>query len=388
MADVTSWLPNLLGPIKILINGVLANIPRRSTFNLIGTGLTAVDNPSNDRTDITFPIGGVPSGTGFSHITGGTQDGAARAVNLASADVTGVLPTANGGYVTPTASGFLHITGGTQDGAARAVNLNSADVTGVLPSANGGFHTVSLTTDVSGVLPTANQAAQLCSGDVTGTTAATVVAKINGTTVSSAGGALTTGKVLRVTGVSSCDYGAVDLANSNAVTGTLPTGNQASQAMGGSCAGTTASCTVVQIDGASGNCPITCNQTTWGTAPNEVLSQRGTVTTTNSAAATTILTIALPNAGTYKINVEVVASNTAGTSIGEGGWSLRAVYHSTGTTFSVDVAWAAIDTALSAGATLPTPTVTTSGTNFIVQVAGGASATYKWHAFAQVTGAG
>lgn len=43
--------------------------------------------------------GTTPTGTGFPHITSGTQDGAARAVNLASADVTGVLAAANGGTV-------------------------------------------------------------------------------------------------------------------------------------------------------------------------------------------------------------------------------------------------------------------------------------------------
>lgn len=38
-----------------------------------------------------------PTGTGFRHVTSGTEDAAARAVNLASADVTGTLPAANGG---------------------------------------------------------------------------------------------------------------------------------------------------------------------------------------------------------------------------------------------------------------------------------------------------
>lgn len=46
-------------------------------------------------------IAGVPAGTGFVHITAGTMDGTARAVNLASngvgGDVTGVLAYGNGG---------------------------------------------------------------------------------------------------------------------------------------------------------------------------------------------------------------------------------------------------------------------------------------------------
>lgn len=39
--------------------------------------------------------GSVPTGTGFTHITSGVQDAAAKAVDLATADVTGDLPYAN-----------------------------------------------------------------------------------------------------------------------------------------------------------------------------------------------------------------------------------------------------------------------------------------------------
>lgn len=41
--------------------------------------------------------GGTPTGTGFPHVTAGVQDPAARAVNLASSDVSNVLALANGG---------------------------------------------------------------------------------------------------------------------------------------------------------------------------------------------------------------------------------------------------------------------------------------------------
>lgn len=94
------------------------------------------------------------------------------------------------------------------------------------------------------------------SGDVGGTLSTSVVNKINGTTVNTAGGALTTGTVLRVTGASTVDYGAVDLANSSAVTGTLPTGNQAAQSMGGDVSGTTAAATVDKLKGKSLNANI------------------------------------------------------------------------------------------------------------------------------------
>ena len=66
-------------------------------------------------------------------------------------------------------------------------------------------------------------------GDVSGTTSASVVEKINGATAPAAG-ALTTGNVLKVTGTSALSYGAVNLAGgSNHVTGTLPIGNQAAR---------------------------------------------------------------------------------------------------------------------------------------------------------------
>lgn len=80
-------------------------------------------------------------------------------------------------------------------------------------------------------------------GDVTGAASSNVVGKINGTTVP-AGGALTTGNGLYVTGVGALSYSALNLAGgANYVTGLLPTANQAVQAMGGVIGGTTAATT-------------------------------------------------------------------------------------------------------------------------------------------------
>lgn len=59
-------------------------------------------------------------------------------------------------------------------------------------------------------------------GDVTGPVTAFVVGKVKGTTVTTAGGSLTTGQPLRVTASGTCDWGPLDLSNPNATTGSLP----------------------------------------------------------------------------------------------------------------------------------------------------------------------
>lgn len=90
-------------------------------------------------------------------------------------------------------------------------------------------------------------------GDVTasgsGSVAATVVA-VNGTTVP-AGGGLTIGQVLRATGAGSSAWGAINLALAAAVTGLLPSVNQAPQTMTGDVTGTTAASVVTKVNGAT-----------------------------------------------------------------------------------------------------------------------------------------
>ena len=84
---------------------------------------------------------------------------------------------------------------------------------------------VALGSQATGVLPTANQAAQTMAGDVTGTTAAAVVARVNGATVPAAG-ALTTGNALRATGLSTAAWSALNLAGgAGFVSGLLPLAN-------------------------------------------------------------------------------------------------------------------------------------------------------------------
>lgn len=107
--DVSSWLPNLLGPLDIQVAGVALSIPRRSTFNFVGFDIE--DDPDNERTVITASGSGTtPTGSGFVTVTGGVQDAAAASAaagiltflatpsgaNLAAA-LTSALPLSKGG---------------------------------------------------------------------------------------------------------------------------------------------------------------------------------------------------------------------------------------------------------------------------------------------------
>jgi hypothetical protein len=111
-----------------------------------------------------------------------------------------------------------------------AVNLaNEAAVTGALAIAhiaphssnpailitNGAGATEWSTTIPGGLFPN-------LAGDANGSPGANTVDRIRGAAVGTAAGALVTGQSLRVTGVSTADWGPIDLANTNAITGLLP----------------------------------------------------------------------------------------------------------------------------------------------------------------------
>lgn len=136
---------------------------------------------------------------------------------------------------------------------------------------------------VTGALPNANQAPQTVGGDISGTTAATIVIKINGATVPVSGA---TGNTLQVTGVNTLGYGAINLAGgSNFITGTLPTGNQAAQTMGGDISGTTASATVNKVDGVSYPTSPSTNTVPVVTSANTVTYQQIVDAQISNAAA-------------------------------------------------------------------------------------------------------
>jgi hypothetical protein len=126
-------------------------------INFLGSTVTCVRNGSTFMADCTFTGGGgsTPTGTGFVHITGGAQDAASRAVDVSSADITGLLPFANiangsalsllgrsansGGVmasITCSAAGFGVLRESGSVLACGAVDISTAAVTGKLPLAN------------------------------------------------------------------------------------------------------------------------------------------------------------------------------------------------------------------------------------------------------------
>jgi hypothetical protein len=190
---------------------------------------------------------GTTSTGGALNLTSGTGTTAAGAVTLQTGGTTRLTANASGVItIANLSTGVVH--------ADSSGNLTSSTIVNADVSSSAAIAVSKLAAGTSGQIlqnnGTPTPTWTTVSGDVSITNAgATTVAKINGTTVTTAGGTLTTGQVLRVTGASSSDWGPLDLSNASAITGTLPAGNQASQTMGGDVTGTTAASTVVKIQG-------------------------------------------------------------------------------------------------------------------------------------------
>ena len=146
-----SWLDKFFsaGYREIQINGVA--LPHETIVNLV-TGATGTDNTNFARTDVTITGASLNvSGTGFVHQTAGVTDAAARAVNLASSDVTSVLGVANGGtgLAAPGAIGNVLTSNG-------SIWVSQAP-TGASVTGSGVWHSTSGTLDAAAYVGSANQ---------------------------------------------------------------------------------------------------------------------------------------------------------------------------------------------------------------------------------------
>lgn len=127
-------------------------------------------------------------------------------------------------------------------------------------------------------------------GDLSGSSTNQTVVGVRQTTIGTAGGSHPTGRVLRTTGTTTADWGALDLSSSNARTGTLPIAN------GGT--GVTA------LPGASGN-PLINNSSALGAATNWTFGVNGLAGGASSflsiGTSATTGDLRLPSTGTIKV---------------------------------------------------------------------------------------
>ena len=170
----------------------------------------------------------------------------------------------SGAYNAPT---VVKANGATIPAAGSLTTGNILQVSGSSALSYGALNLAGGANYVTGILPAANHPdastvakgiVQLA-GDLAGTSTSVTVSRINGSTVP-AGGALTTGNGLYVTGVGALSYSALNLAGgANYVSGILPAANHPDATTGakgivqlaGDLAGTSTSVTVSRINGST-----------------------------------------------------------------------------------------------------------------------------------------
>jgi hypothetical protein len=254
------------------------------------------------------------TGTGFAHWTSGVSDGAARAVNLASADVTGVLDIANGGTNLASTGAVDSLLGVTSPGVLGYFTTISASLlsggtiaSGLLPSGN--LPTITLTGQVTGSasggtistsLTSGNLPSITLTGNVTGSgsggSISTTVVSVNGATIPAAG-SLVTGNAPYVSGASALTYSALNLAGGSGwITGDLPIGNIAPGAVN----------TFLQTNGSS---VVVWAGITASTLPTITLTGQVTGSGSGGSIATTLTSGNLP---TITLTGQVTGSGSGG----------------------------------------------------------------------------
>lgn len=152
------------------------SLTQRTKLNFIGAGVVATDNAGADSTDITIPGGGsTPTGTGFTHITAGVQDAAAKLVDTADINANQVTNTKLAQMATKTYKG--RTTAGTGDPEDVAVATLKTDL--VLVKADVGLGNVDNTSDLNKPVSTATQTALNLKEDLTNKSTSTSLGTSN-----------------------------------------------------------------------------------------------------------------------------------------------------------------------------------------------------------------
>lgn len=336
-------------------------------INLAGLGITG-----------TLPAGNVGGVSGIT-VSGTPSTGQALIATSTTAanwqTISGSTPTA-----TTTTTGTITLAGDLGGTAASpsVLKVNGITVTGT-PAIGNTLRATSTTAAsyaalnlaggsgyVTGVLPAANQASQTMGGDVTGTTAAAVVAKIQGYNVQN---------ILPSNGFA--------LVWNSANTRWEPTAQSGSSiTWANDLAGSTNSTqSVVSATGASGTFTVKCAKVSNTSNANTTADDYvGYVQTTN-ATVTTILTIPIPTGKVNEISAVIVGRNgTTQTA----SYKRACLVLNVAGTLSLNGSVDSLDTK----ETDPdwNATLTISGTNIIVTVQGKAATTVSWMARASVNG--
>jgi hypothetical protein len=153
-------------------------------------------------------------------------------------------------------------------------------------------------------------------GDLGGTGLVPTVLKIKSTSVTTAGGAFTTGIVLRTTSAATADWGALDLANTSAVTGVLPVANHPS--LSGDVTGALNATIVSTLTGSASVVTINAATLKWGSAVAAPILYQAPVLTNGVAGQDLIIRAqdaegsSPSNGGNLKLQAGTSDDDTAG----------------------------------------------------------------------------